>query len=81
MAPIASTTPELPTAKFGWMPDDLCQTPSSGGFAGLLREAAPNPSRSQENSQSTIRLIFFPYAKLRMFARPTIGGDLLVSCT
>jgi hypothetical protein len=76
MAPIASTS-----AEFRGKPADLCQTPISGGFADPLREAAPNPSRSQENSQSTIRLVFFRYAKLRMFARPTIGGDLLVSCT
>jgi hypothetical protein len=76
MAPIASTT-----AEFRGKSADLCQTPSSGGFAEPLREATRNPSRSKENSQRTIRLIFFPYAKLRMFARPTIGGDLLVSCT
>jgi hypothetical protein len=81
MAPIASTTPELPTAKFRGKPVDPCQTPISCGFAEPLREATRNPSRSQENSQSTIRLIFFPYAKVLMFARPTIGGDLLVSCT
>jgi hypothetical protein len=81
MAPIASTPPEFRTAKFRWMPADPSQTPSSGGFAEPLREATRNPSHSQENSQSTIRLVFYRYAKLRMFARPTIGGDLLVSCT
>jgi hypothetical protein len=81
MAPIASTTAEFPAAKFRGKSTDTGHTPSSGGFAATLREAAPNPSRSQENRQSTIRLIFFPYAKVLMFARPTIGGDLLVSCT